>query len=326
MAGTARLPLDGDHARNKVLFSDGLLLDLATLERRKLRPQDRMSLRAQATSKAWQPTQSLDFQQNVLDFLQSGTAELCQRPAGQKVIDNFQTMREGGCELVAVLKRYGSWDLVLYLLRFFCRAVSGNERLCEFLYLFGTGSSGKDVLMLLLLRFMGSEPYQYGAMIPGRFVVSGGSSSREGPSPNMAQLEGKRLVWASEAPQHEALEVDFLKAFAEQGGAPISCRRLYREPRAFRPQGALAITSNFEPKVKVKDDEGWARRARVFQTEARFVARPTLLTEHRCDDTLKPRINQASSMATFSTLCRSSSPASAPPTIPAPSWLRSPPR
>ena len=55
---------------------------------------------------------------------------------------------------------------------------------------------------------------------------------------SLAQLEGKRFVWASGAPEHES----------EQGGAPITCRGLYRNPRAFRPQGALAITSNFGPK------------------------------------------------------------------------------
>ena len=40
------------------------------------------------------------------------------------------------------------------------------------------------------------------------------------------------------------------------------------------------------------EDEGWTRRARIFQTAARFVPKPTLLTENACDDTLKPRINK----------------------------------
>ena len=37
------------------------------------------------------------------------------------------------------------------------RAASGVDRHCEFLHLFGPGSSGKDVLLLILLRFLGRE-------------------------------------------------------------------------------------------------------------------------------------------------------------------------
>ena len=182
-------PLDGDHARDKLLLADRVLLDLKTGERRPLQPGDRMSLRAQASSETWSPPQPSDFKQHVLDFLGSGAEQLSDNAAGQLVVEDFKQFAKDGCELVTVLKRYGSWDLVLYVLRFFARAAGGLERLCEFLYLFGPGSSGKDVLMLLLLRFLGSEGYQYAAMIPGRFVVAGGSSSREGPSPNMAQLK-----------------------------------------------------------------------------------------------------------------------------------------
>ncbi|CAJ1458633.1 unnamed protein product, partial [Effrenium voratum] len=113
LAGGNRLPtLDGDRGRDKILFSDGVLLNLPDLSQRKARPSDR------------------------------------------------------------------SYDWVLWLLRFFTRAASGVDRYCEFLYLFGPGGSGKDVLLLILLRFLGREDDNYATMLPGSYVVVGGQSDK----------------------------------------------------------------------------------------------------------------------------------------------------
>ena len=46
LAGRNRLPtLDGDRGRDKILFSDGVLLNLPDLSQRKARPSDRMGVR-----------------------------------------------------------------------------------------------------------------------------------------------------------------------------------------------------------------------------------------------------------------------------------------
>ncbi|CAJ1412545.1 unnamed protein product, partial [Effrenium voratum] len=291
LAGGNRLPaLDGDRGRDKILFSDGVLLNLPDLSQRKARPSDRMGVRADATSATWSPTNPSDIFDQVLAFLETRAQGLEDNEQGRKVIESFQQLASDGCELVTLLRRYGSYDWVLWLLRFFTRAASGVDRYCEFLYLFGPGGSGKDVLLLILLRFLGREDDNYATMLPGSYVVVGGQSDKNGPTENIAQLESKRLVWSSEVPEHTELQVDFLKAYAEQGGAPITGRRCHGHTRSFVPQGILCMTSNFPPRVKTHEDEGWSRRARILQTEARFVANPKLLTEHRCDDTLKARI------------------------------------
>ncbi|CAJ1414497.1 unnamed protein product [Effrenium voratum] len=291
LAGGNRLPtLDGDRGRDKILFSDGVLLNLPDLSQRKARPSDRMGVRADATSATWSPTNPSDIFDQVLAFLETRAQGLEDNEQGRKVIESFQQLASDGCELVTLLRRYGSYDWVLWLLRFFTRAASGVDRYCEFLYLFGPGGSGKDVLLLILLRFLGREDDNYATMLPGSYVVVGGQSDKNGPTENIAQLESKRLVWSSEVPEHTELQVDFLKAYAEQGGAPITGRRCHGHTRSFVPQGILCMTSNFPPRVKTHEDEGWSRRARILQTEARFVADPKLLTEHRCDDTLKARI------------------------------------
>ena len=71
LAGGNRLPtLDGDRGRDKILFSDGVLLNLPDLSQRKARPSDRMGVRAEATSATWSPTNPSDIFDQVLAFLE----------------------------------------------------------------------------------------------------------------------------------------------------------------------------------------------------------------------------------------------------------------
>lgn len=51
--------------------------------------------------------------------------------------------------------------------RTIARMATGNPRICEFLYLFGPGSSGNDVAMLLILTFFGAAEENYGCVEPG---------------------------------------------------------------------------------------------------------------------------------------------------------------
>ncbi|CAJ1447808.1 unnamed protein product, partial [Effrenium voratum] len=129
LAGGNRLPaLDGDRGRDKILFSDGVLLNLPDLSQRKARPSDRMGVRADATSATWSPTNPSDIFDQVLAFLETRAQGLEDNEQGRKVIESFQQLASDGCELVTLLRRYGSYDWVLWLLRFFTRAASGVDR------------------------------------------------------------------------------------------------------------------------------------------------------------------------------------------------------
>ncbi|CAE7251057.1 unnamed protein product, partial [Symbiodinium sp. CCMP2456] len=257
---------------------------------RQAQPCDRMSLHAEATSAAWVPPVATQLFSKVETFLRTRGRTLEENEEGLAVVEAFEELKPHS-GLLKLLRKYGSWLQVLYILRLFARAIVALERLCELFYLHGPGSSGKDVLMLILLRFLGYEPQHYGLLVSGRYFVAGAKSGKESASPQLDQMRGKRFIWGSEVPEHEDLDTDFLKALCEQGGAPLTGRGLYRNPRSFRPMGVFCATSNFPPKVKQIDDDGWARRAREWQTEARFVARPTKITEHKADDSLKKKIN-----------------------------------
>ena len=106
----------------------------------------------------------------------------------------------------------------------------------------------------------------------------------------MASTAGKRFVWASEVPQHANLHVELIKQFCEQAGAPITARKLYKAPISFRPIGVICATSNFPPEVTHKDDTGYARRARIWQTTQTFSTKPATLTEVKAEPEIKQRI------------------------------------
>ena len=52
----------------------------------------------------------------------------------------------------------------------------------------------------------------------------------------------------------------------------------------------VAATPNYAVSVTNKDDDGFHRRTRIWQTTQTFRAKPQKLTEHKADDTLKARI------------------------------------
>ena len=115
------------------------------------------------------------------------------------------------CDVLKVLYSFaGSWERVIYLLRSFARAAGGCARFCEFVYIYGPGSSGKDVVLLLFLTFFGETPDNLGCVLNGDFIVdaSGGFANKEAASPFLAATQGKRFIWPSEVPQHKNLQID----------------------------------------------------------------------------------------------------------------------
>ena len=223
------------------------------------------------------------------------TTDFCRRapPAVDRELCEILQALAKFCEVLAVLLKFtGSWDGVIWLLRAMSRCAGGSARFCEFLYLYGPGSSGKDVVMLLFLTFFGEAPDNLGCVQNGSFLVDahGGHVNKEAASPFLAATQGKRFIWVSEVPQHKNLQIDLIKQYCEQHGAPMTCRKLYKGPVSFRPIGMIAATSNHAVWVMNKDDDGFHRRARIWQTTQTFRAKPEKLTEHKADDTLKARI------------------------------------
>jgi len=283
--------LDGDHSRNKLLFSCGTVVDFEKGgARRKAVPEDRLGHRMGCPATDFAPAEPTTLFQDVEAWVKSGDPVLRNSNLGRKITEELQKLRRELSVLGVIYDFAGCWEGVVWLLRTITRMATGNPRICEFLYLFGPGASGKDVIMLLVLSFFGAGEHNYGCVLNGSFLVDGKGTSKEGPSPFLANTAGKRFVWASEVPQHKNLQVDMIKQFCEQSGAPITARKLYKAPMSFRPVGVICATSNFPPQVTHKDDTGYIRRARIWQTCQTFAVNPSKLTEVRADPSIKQRI------------------------------------
>ncbi|CAE7254134.1 unnamed protein product [Symbiodinium sp. CCMP2592] len=306
--------LDGARINGLLLCSDGYILDFnegAAQKCRRARPSDRLGFIAKALSKIWQPKNPSGLGRLVRDFLETKAKTLEENEAGQKVIEEFERLlHEEKCEVLSVLKNYAilrekvdgvmtetiDWNWVLWVLRFISRGILGEEHLCELLYLWGGGSSGKDVLNLLIFAVLGLGAENLGVMLPGRYLVAGGHPANENASPLLARMERKRAVWVSEVPHHTHLNEDFVKPFCEQGGAPVPARRLNKAPRDFIPTSVLLATSNHPAQVERKsmtEDNGWDRRLRLLETKVKFTAKKEDLecNEMKADDNLKARVN-----------------------------------
>ena len=283
--------LDGDHSRGKLLFRCGTVLDFESNTTRKATPEDRLGHCMGCDFNEYAPPEgAAAVFHDILRWIAVGSAALKESDAGQRVQDHLSQLGRDVKVLTSLHDFAGSWEAVIWLLRTVARMATGNPRICEFLYLYGPGSSGKDVAMLIVLAFFGGNVENYGCVLNGNFLVESGKSCKEAASPFAASTIGKRFVWASEVPKHENLQVEFMKQFSEQSGAPMTARKLYKGPTSFRPIGVICATSNFPPQVKHKDDTGYIRRARVWQTSQTFCTQPRLLTQKRADPTIKQQI------------------------------------
>ena len=291
--------LDGDQSRHKLLFSDGLLYDFATNSTRRSTPTDRMGHTCARPFSMWQPAAHVqDLADQTFDriqqFLKDDGIEFADNEVGQSILENLDVLATH-CELLFVVRSFmGDWDSAVWLLRQFARAIVGERRFTEFMYIWGAGDSGKDQIMNIFFQFLGEADHNYGCLLAGSYVIKDGlHNSKDAATPFLAATRGKRLVWCSEVPYHNALQVDVLKAYAEQTGAPITARKLFRNQTSFRPIGLLACTSNSAPQVSPAEmgDSGLQRRLLIWETTGVYKHNPAEnTTDKRADPNLPPKI------------------------------------
>ncbi|CAE7211522.1 unnamed protein product [Symbiodinium sp. CCMP2592] len=209
-------------------------------------------------------------------FLETGASELEENEEGRRVIADLESLHQHSGWL-RMLKNY--------------RALSGYARICELLWMYGCGSSGKDVIYLPLMTFLGHESFNYGAILPGQFVTACRAAEAHAATPFQDQLQGKRGVWASEIPAHDNLNEGFLKGYCEQEGAPIAGRALNRG-RWMDPKGkSLGDTASLrrEPNGPLREKGG--RHSEGPDPERRVQQRAPLLRHGPLRQPQKERYN-----------------------------------
>lgn len=114
--------------------------------------------------------------------------------------------------------------------------------------LYGLGRNGKS-------KFTGAIEYimgDYAGRAPIDIFMENRKGGNEGPTPDKANLAGKRLIIASEIMQSRRFNESFVKDVT--GGDKITAAHKFKAPFTFKPQLKLWLYGNHKPIVTGADD------------------------------------------------------------------------
>jgi len=127
----------------------------------------------------------------------------------------------------------------------------------KFFFLYGSGANGKTTFTKIIEELTGSYAVQ---TQPETFMArdnrAGGNAS-----PDVARLNGARLVLANETEEGQRLSESLVKQMT--GGDSIAARELYKGVFEFTPVFKLWLSGNHMPVVRGGDDGIWRRIALV---------------------------------------------------------------
>jgi len=146
----------------------------------------------------------------------------------------------GDEELVAFLQRAGGYSL------------TGSAREQVFFFCYGMGGNGKSTFLDALLELAGG----YGRACSFDLFLSG-PQQQSGPTPELLQLKGARMTYASEPEEGRALKEALIKRVT--GGERMVARGLWSAPIEFYPKFSLWISANHKPQIKGTDEGIWRR-------------------------------------------------------------------
>lgn len=118
--------------------------------------------------------------------------------------------------------------------------------------LYGLGANGKSTFTETIKAVLGD----YAHRTRTESLMTSGKSSN-GPTPDVANLKGRRFVYASESEEGQRLDEATIKAIT--GGGTINARHLYGTPFEFEPSHTLWLETNHKPRVKGTDPAIWRR-------------------------------------------------------------------
>ena len=157
----------------------------------------------------------------------------------------------------------GDNALIDFMQRSIGYSLTGHTREQCLWVLYGIGGNGKSTLINTLRRILG--PYQIKTAFSTFELsrISGGEKA----SPDIAAIEGVRLVVASEA--NEGIRLDAAKIKELTGGDAVTSRHLREEYFTFIPKCKIWLMVNNKPVVK-DDSRGFWRRVRLVPFNRNF--------------------------------------------------------
>lgn len=144
-----------------------------------------------------------------------------------------------------------------FLRRFFGYSLLGRVDHELFLFLYGTGANGKSLFIETLAWIMGD----YARRIPTEMLMQQQRSS-QGPSADIVDLMGRRLIFANETEEGSRLAEARVKDLT--GGDTLTGRVPYaRSAITFAPSHSLVVVGNHKPVIRDDSHGMWRRVALV---------------------------------------------------------------
>jgi putative DNA primase/helicase len=144
-------------------------------------------------------------------------------------------------------------DWVDYLQRVCGYALSGHVTEEKLFFLLGIGANGKSVFGNIQLHVMGS----YGGVAPAAFLMYRRGGDANGPTPDILNLSGRRMVAANEVEAGSTMSGQTVKTTTST--ELITARALHGAPCTFKPTHKLFIRGNHRPIINDNDEGIWRR-------------------------------------------------------------------
>lgn len=143
-------------------------------------------------------------------------------------------------------------EMINFLQRAIGYSLTGETREQVMFIPYGMGSNGKSLFLDTISHILGLD---YSTTIQAESL--GAVRDGKEASPDIMDLQGKRLVTSSETQQGKGLNEALIKQVT--GEAQIKGRKLYSEPIVFNPEFKIWLATNHKPDIKGTDDGIWRR-------------------------------------------------------------------
>lgn len=144
-------------------------------------------------------------------------------------------------------------ELIHFIQKIVGYSLTGSNAEQVMFILFGNGRNGKSVLLNIIKYISGS----YAKTMNATTIMQKRNSSGQGPTSDIARLEGARLVVSSEANEGDRIDESLIKQMT--GGDTLVARYSYGRDFEFDPVFKLWMATNHMPKIYGTDEGIWRR-------------------------------------------------------------------
>ena len=141
-------------------------------------------------------------------------------------------------------------EVIDFVLGMLSLAITGEQLVQQFFFLWGSGANGKSVLLDIMRDILGD----YGITMKTSALMSG---NQTGKDYEIARLEGVRMAVASELGRTDRWDEPLIKSLTGDSAIPI--REIYGSPKEVVNQATLIIAGNHKPRFNGTDG-GMVRR------------------------------------------------------------------